>query len=494
MTNRLLLAAALLLVALPCLGQEIYVQAQNHLEASHDIEVNEFADIAEDWLDLDLYGEGFRVGIRYSSFLPPDRAVTSTGESSEGVTHRFAELEFGDSRLRVGTFTKLFGRGLIFRSYENRDLRLDTNLDGFLLEHDGGWWQGCILNGRSAGGSMETAERTRQDRFSGADGSATKGPLTLGASFLTIVGTDGEDKPKPEYHALRAGLLLGDLQIDWEGARTLPMDGTDGGRGHILEASWGKGDFSFYGGLKRYRDLAVVSGDGALYNQPPVLIHDHRVTLLGRHPHQLDPNDEKGFLIDAAWSSDLGNFLTSYSETRHINGEMGSSDLRESFIEWDGFDMFGLESAHWIVDFKKAAVQNMFYEMDWDYYFTFAADAHWPLLGGTAVAIWEHQHKHSEEIGDFDDEFFSVEYQTQEGLTFSLIGEWLNWDRDQQIHEGQIEERTFWGGVQIATTLAERHSLRLFAGSRREGQICIGGVCRYEPAFDGVELTLISSF
>ncbi len=129
----------------PAAAAEITVQANNDLQASHDVETDR--DIVEDWFDLDLYGENFQLGLRYSSFAPPDPIVSTDLKSSEGITHRFAELQLEATRLRVGTFTKLFGRGLVLRSFENRDLRVDTNLDGFLLEREGGWWRGAMLWG-----------------------------------------------------------------------------------------------------------------------------------------------------------------------------------------------------------------------------------------------------------------------------------------------------------------------------------------------------------
>jgi hypothetical protein len=42
--------------------------------------------------------------------------------------------------------------------------------------------------------------------------------------------------------------------------------------------------------------------------------------------------------------------------------------------------------------------------------------------------------------------------------------------------------------------LTENHDATLFVGSRQGGFICIGGRCRWEPEFEGVELKLFSHF
>jgi hypothetical protein len=494
------LAAALLLGlvgAARATETDINVQATNDLQAGHDIETDR--DIVEDWLDLDLYGENFQLGLRYSSFSPPDPIVSTDLKSSEGITHRFAELQLEATRLRVGTFTKLFGRGLVLRSFENRDLRVDTNLDGFLLEREGGWWRGAMLSGRTETGQMETAERSRADRFSGADLEATRGPLSVGGSFLTL---ERPNSPaRPELHALRAGFARGPLSLDWEGAQHLPDTPTSEdrrGAGHVIEGSYLVGPLGIYAGYKRYRDMAVLTQDQNLMNQPPVLIHDSRATLLNRHPHQLDPSDEKGLLADVSLNTGLGQFLVSYAETQHIDERLGQNSFQESFLEWDRAGLGPFESGHFILDFKKAPYYDTRDlanpEWVWDYFLTTVLDLRLPVPQGTLIGAWEHQHKRAEHSGEFDDELFELEYEHASGWSLSLLGEFLEWTRAQQLAEQQATERTRWLGMQLAARLGDHHGLRLYVGGRRAGYLCVGGVCRYEPAFDGVELALISRF
>ena len=501
MTRRGPALAAALLLGLVGGGRAnaegITVQANNDLQASHDVETDR--DIVEDWLDLDLYGENFQLGLRYSSFAPPDPIVSTDLESSEGITHRFAELQLEATRLRVGTFTKLFGRGLVLRSFENRDLRVDTNLDGVLLEREGGWWRGALLTGRTETGQMETGEKRRADRFSGADLEAARGPLTLGGSFLTL---ERPSSPaRPELHALRAGFAHGPLTLDWEGARHLADDAAAGdarGAGHVIEGSYLVGPLGVYAGYKRYRDMAVLTQEQKLMNQPPLLIHDPRATLMNRHPHQLDPDDEKGLLADVSLSTGLGEFLVSYAETQHIDERFGQNSFQESFLEWDRVGLGPFEAGHFILDFQKVPYYDARDlarpEWVWDYYLTTVLDLRLPVPQGTVVGGWEHQHKRADHSGEYDDELFVLEYEHASGWSLGILGEFLDWTREQQLIEQQATERSRWSGVQVAAPLGERHNLRLFAGGRRAGYLCIGGVCRYEPAFDGVELSLTSRF
>lgn len=499
MTRTRALAAAvfLLVTALPAAAGEIYVQAQNDLQASHDTETEQ--DIVEDWLDLDLYGDGFQLGLRYSSFSPPDPIVSTDLKSSEGITHRFAELQLDDTLLRVGNFTKLFGRGLIFRSFENRDLRLDTNLDGFLVEQEGGWWRGALLSGRVESGQLETGERQRADRFSGADLEFDYGLMNVGGSFLTLEQPNSSERP--ELHALRVSVGDGPFSLDWEGARHLPDDPDDGdarGAGQLVELSYLAGPFGLYAGYKHYKGMSVLTQDQKLMNQPPVLIHDQRATLINRHPHQLDPNDEKGYLVDLSVSTPLGEILLSRATTEHLDEELGLNAYEETYVEWDRAGLGPFESGHLIVDFQKAPFFDASELADphwaWDYFVTTALDLRLPVPQGTLVGIWEHQHKNAEHVGNYNDELLILEYEHRDGWSVGVLGEFLDWSREQQLIEQQPKDRSVWSGVQVAAPIGDRHNLRLFVGGRREGYICVGGVCRFEPAFDGVELSLISRF
>ncbi len=53
-------------------------------------------------------------------------------------------------------------------------------------------------------------------------------------------------------------------------------------------------------------------------------------------------------------------------------------------------------------------------------------------------------------------------------------------------------KRKFWALVQAAYKLNDYIDVSLLVGSRQAGNICIGGVCRYEPEFEGVELKMFT--
>jgi len=481
----LLAASALVLMASGSpLAEEIYFQGQNQLEASYDTESEK--KIVEEWLDLEVYGGPLHMGLQWSAFPWPDPTVSDPEVTGfESLTQRFAELEWGRHRLRVGTFTQLFGRGLALRSYENRNLRIDSNLDGAVYEiSDLAGWNVILLRGSPDVGPMEHYARSHKGRLSGLDLGRRLGSFSLGASTVSL------DTPGAVRHGgfqtFRGGASSSLLQFDYEGGFRYG-DGIEG-QGHVLETSLYLGPLSLSGGYKHYEQFAGL-------NQAPVLVHDQRATLLNRHPHQLDMNDEKGYLLDLSANTPLGAFLLSTARTQHLDGGPGENDALESFLEWDrNYSGDFVLSTHSVIVYQRKAQVTPLQTWEYDEYLTFTGDARFGVLGQELMLEWEHQHKDSRLLGEYDDDLLVAEFIHRTGWSLSLLGEFLGWTRAQQITEGQGVDRSRWTGLQLAGPLGDDREVRLFAGGRRAGYLCIGGVCRYEPAFDGVELSFLSRF
>jgi hypothetical protein len=485
MNSKVAIATALIFVsAFGVLGEEIYFQGQNQIDTSYDTERER--KIVEEWLDLDFYGGPFSLGFQWSAFPYPDPTVSDPEATGfEKLTHRYAELEWGRQRLRVGTFTKLLGRGLALRSYENRDLRIDSNLDGAVYELScPGRWQLTLLRGSLDTGPMEHFGRRHSGSLSAIDLERNLGRITLGST------TVNHDTPGAASHmglqTFRGSASNSLIQLDYEGG--FRFGDSQDGQGHIFEGSLLFGPFSLFGGYKHYEHFTGL-------NQGPVLIHDQRATLLNRHPHQLNMDNEKGYLLDLSANTPLGSFLVSYSLTQQLDGGSSENDFTESFLEWDQFFSGDkLLSAHVILDFQKKFVNTPLDHLVEENFITLAGDIRLGLGSLELMLEWEHQHWDSGFVGELDDDLLAAELLASNGWSLSLLTEFLNWTEEQQLLLGEPEIRSRWSGLQLAGPIGDRHELRVFAGGRRAGYICIGGVCRYEPAFDGVELTLLTRF
>ena len=81
------------------------------------------------FLNLIYTNGNFSTGLRYESYRDPMLGFDSRYKGS-GIAYRYASYKVEDFEITVGNFYEQFGSGLIFRSYEERNLGLDNAMDG----------------------------------------------------------------------------------------------------------------------------------------------------------------------------------------------------------------------------------------------------------------------------------------------------------------------------------------------------------------------------
>ncbi|NTV04184.1 hypothetical protein HGA89_04610, partial [bacterium] len=116
------------------------------------------------------------------------------------------------------------------------------------------------------------------------------------------------------------------------------------------------------------------------------------------------------------------------------------------------------------------------------------------LWHATAVDSWslKAEHQHVEDtgtphggLGEFDRQFFTLEYAHAGQWTLSAM---LETNNKYVAQREFLEGAGPYPALQAVRTLQDGSLLSLWAGKRLGGYVCAGGVCKYEPAFEGVEL------
>jgi len=112
------------------------ISISNQLEYS--IEKDSDDEILEDWFDLRYQTDPFSFGARFEVFQPSERSAGKEqnlppDSTFQDVAFRFVDFQRDGIRVTVGNFYDIFGRGIAFRSYENRDVRIDNSLDGIRI-------------------------------------------------------------------------------------------------------------------------------------------------------------------------------------------------------------------------------------------------------------------------------------------------------------------------------------------------------------------------
>jgi hypothetical protein len=470
--------AALAAGASPASGAiEGQVSATDQFEYSYQSETRR--EIFENWLDVSYLFGSLRTGVLLNS-----RSPSEEGDRANELRHRFVEFSSDDLVVRAGHFYGLFGRGLLFAAYEDRTIRVDTALDGLMASGSFGPVRGAAFSGTPSGIARD---------IRGADIEADLGrSLSIGGSGLT-------------YQAPGAAAGAAAVNREWVAAGRLSGMFSFGDA--YLECGWKKGyDFetalddeahpgrALYGSVniavgpvalavegKDYDRFAVLPrADGRVtLNNPPALTREHGYTLLSRNAHNLDPDDEVGAQAEITVTGPSGwDAIVNANRTRNHDGDLLFEEAYAS-LEKERFGDFRVRGAFGYQD-SEGLHQLAIGEATW-----FADPVH-------AVTVQaQHEHVRLEggpdvDLGAFDQQLYGVEISRSPHWTVTGLIEVNNKYPEQRFLPG--EKKGPFPAIAISYASSDGSAVTLWAGKRQAGRVCTGGVCKFEPAFEGIEL------
>lgn len=476
----------------------------NQLEYSYDIE--DKREIFENWFNLD-YSKGiFSAGLRFDIFQPndPDPSISRGKEKYADISYKYLKADFSDYdkgvSVTAGNFYSLFGRGLVLKSYEDRNIRIDNNLLGVKVDAK---YMNFALTALT--GMPENSLALRKDVLHAVD------LEYQGLRFLRIGGSVASNIPELEGVAKTTLAALRIQPSFWnfdfyaeygiKQNEDINQNIFNGEKSFIGEAFYGSmnfylGSFSLVGEIKHYDNYAFNSYDGTVtYNTPPSLRKEYTYQLLNRHPSPLEQSNERGFQIEANYNLDYDTYfnanfgmtetLPASSYFQKVNGFTNAviTQHKEFFIQanrnWN-------ESLTTILSFgyneeMQTSTENIAPIIEQRFYF---GDIN------TIKVVLEHQHT-TNRISDekYYSNVLALEYLRSPNLSVSLVTE----VETKEPEEGKTL-RKLWSFIQFGYKILENTNLSLLIGSRQAGNICIGGVCRFEPEFRGVELKMLTRF
>ena len=460
-----------LLLSLPAL-LHAQLAVKNHLEwtdwADYDRQ------IWENWTDVSYQRNHLQVGARYEINHPPDPFIYPRDSLLQefDLTFAYAEYYRNQWRVRAGNVYSMFGRGLTLRTYENRNLRVDTNILGGMVEY-----YHNLFTIKTIGGKIRDKYNRRHDTVYGADVELNPwSSLQLGANYLYQTNPEGRTSH------------IGAARLNWfwewgdvyaEVAKPQWHNATSS----YIGVSGFVGDVTVLLEYKNYNRLAFTNRYGTTYNAPPALTREHTFTLLNRHPHALNVNDEQGYQVEVTWSPLLrwdmiANHSQTLSQTRQRLFEEYYVESHNYFFN-DKLETRG--AAAWTFDFT-TNTENI----------TTALDPQFELSERDVIHLsWQHQHtKNRFDLSEYDTELFQIEYSRSPYGTLALVGEYTN---QYQINTVDMDRHTWLYGL-LTLNFWNNQQVQLLYGSRQAGFVCVGGICRYEPEFRGIEVRLVTRF
>jgi thiol-disulfide isomerase/thioredoxin len=433
-------------------------------------------EIFENWLDASYQFGGFRTGILLNGQAPGEE-----GERRNDIRHRFLEFSSGAVEVRAGHFYGLYGRGLVFNAYEDRTVRVDTRLDGVAVRYRRDRLGAAAFSGSPAARSLDL--RAFDVEYNPV------GTLHVAATGLTyrpdtFEADDGKvHRENVSAVRLRENFTFGDFYVEqgWKtGYDFDPFDdGTDAGKALYANLNLYRGPFSASWEFSDYNRFEVVSrADGVTaLNRPPALASEFAWTLLNRAPHTLNANDEEGRKLDLTYANPSGwSLLASGADIERHDGatiyQLGYiSAAKDRLGDFRLLGAFGYQDSDGLRQ-------------------TVAGEVTWLATPTRSLTLQaEQQHVRvgggpGFDLGAYDQQWLKLEYETAPRWAVAAILE-LNDKYDAQRSPG--EPAGPFPATQVTYTLSRGGNLNLWFGQRQSGFLCSGGVCKFEPEFEGVE-------
>jgi len=500
-------------------------------EVPEEVLMNGFANI-------NMAYRGFTVGLRYESYQNALLGYDPRYRGN-GIPYRFASYSQDNLEVTVGNFYEQFGTGMVFRTYEERDLGIDNAMDGMRLVYrplDGVTLRGVIGQQRlffdTGPGIVRGFDaRVRLNSIiSALEESDSR--WTIGGSVVSKYQRD----QNPLYHlpenvAAFAGRLnygRGPVSLSAEYAHKVNDPSAENsfiykdGQALHLNASYARRGMGLLVSAKRidnmgFRSDRNATGNDLQINYLPPTTRQHLYSLSGMYPYATQPNGEIGLMAEATFTLPRGTTLGGeYGTTITLNFSHAHAIHKEALHDTipvgqpgtDGYrsDFFRLGDEKYFQDVNMEVSRRfsrtfralfsyayIFYNQNVVEGYVDREDvkAHILItdmtyrLPGRRSLRWELQHLSTQQDNQ-DWAMAMVEYSIAPKWFFSVSNQYNygNDDPDLRIHYYSVSAGYSSGGNRFS----------LSYGKQREGIVCVGGVCRQVPASNGFTLRVTSSF
>ncbi len=456
----------------------------------------------ENRLRLDVYRGNIRVGGRLLYFRPSQQDKRSFNLIDENrIDKRYIEATLDPFKLRAGHFSDLWGSGLVFSAFENRDLYFDSELDGFRGQLDLGPLTVTAIRGSSVDGYL-----VKHAEVTGAHVSGQVGSSTVGMSYALIdsVATYPDDRT---VRGIDWRFSRGIATVYGERAWNKIGFGDEAPEAHATYAGFvlSKWNYSLLFDYKDYDYRRYTP----FQNRPTVYREVGPRLLQGREPHTLNPADEVGYQVELSGQVTSSSYVTvHYNLTSKRTGEdefiplPNRKDVHSPYLE-------GFVS----LDQDLPKERHLFAELGlneqvaagWQKHKWIWAKFRTPVKRKATIEIETEQMlvtDHVRDDRDFHDQLYGVAWEPTTTFSLALSSQFSD-DEDLLHKEGRAKLLTdldlfpneaSWLSVETAIMFGEgAHRLIAFYGRERGGLKCSNGVCRQVQAFSGWRLTLESS-
>jgi len=501
----------------------------------------------------------FQAGIRYESYLPQQLGYSAPARfKGSGIGYRYASYTDDDLSITVGNFYEQFGNGIIFRSFEDRNLGLENAMDG--VKVTGQPFKGLYLKG--VFGKMRV---DFNDGIVNSDGfirgidaeinineldsslASLKTKVTLGGSFVSrfqaSTRTDLDIPKNVGIYGGRIKLIRGNWSISSEYAEKINDPAGDSrfgyanpypsqdiyNRGYAMQSNLTYSQKGFAVSLDSkylnnfsFRPDRDIQGVGPMINFHPALTKQHSYMLASQfYAYASQPTAELANMAEISYT---------FKKETLLGGKYGTqvtaNFARATGIQIDANDplSFSEDRIAYEAPFYKGSDNVLFQDFNIEVkkkiskklktkltYFNFIYNNDVNLgaifLDGTQVKGTIDAHvivaeaniktKKKQNLRIVAQTLFTDEHQGDWAglvLEYSISPHWNFSLVDLYNYGNSIKENVLHYPLGGMAYSKDAHRISVEYGKRRAGLFCVGGVCRVVPASNGLSLTLTSNF
>lgn len=503
-----------------------------------------------------LYTNGdFSAGMRFEAYLNPILGFDPQYKGA-GIGYRFISYKKDFLEFTLGNYYEQFGNGLIFRSYEERNLGLDNAMDGVRVIARP--YKGITIKGIIGKQRKYWEKIWENDNFGlvrGIDGELSlnslikpmqdsKFRIDFGGSFISLYqkansryinSSDGSlyQVNIPENIGAGAARLVLNYE-KWNLNAEYAYKGQDPNavNGYIFshgDAFYVSTGYSQKGlginiSAKRIDNMSFKSnrdetGNMLNINYLPALTRQHAYSLFAMYPYASQVNGEMGIQADIMYKIKKNTLLggkygmdlkLNYSKTMSIDKSPVNTISSDSYEGTLGYNsnFFSIGKESYYEEYNLELTRKLSKDLKLNFMYSyqifnpiafghdgdafvyanvFALDATQKLgknsLRGELQWLITEQNYGDWAKGDW----------LQGTLEYNIKGNWFIAISDQWNYGNKYEDKVHYYNIACGYNKGSNR-VSLSYGKQRNGIICIGGVCREMPAFNGLFFTITSSF
>lgn len=501
---------------------------------------------SNDYLKLDYVNGRFSVGVQGEAYLPAlqgydDLRNNGFDKLKVMLASKYIQWQDANYSVMVGDVYDQFGNGLIFRSFEDRQLGINNSIEGGRVTAT----FGNIVSVKALFGRprlYSSANGYSRGWIGSQYARSTVGGADLSVSLSDIIGSEElmmsiegsyvnrRERLDRELNGMNYGtdyfpyfeltspdlnMYSARLNLDYKG---FTLRGEYAGKGKdissgavlgkaakgsavLAELGYNVGGLSVSAQVRRlemmgtslslYGNLGVM---GNTLNYLPALTRQHTYMLAALNPCQMNAEGELAAQADVYYTlrskqsrQRYWNFHANYSTAYTLKSYQTASGKRE--LLWR--DMNVDVERQWNKQWKSTL---MFSRQEWN-----TSHGQGPALPSTTyvsnIFVGDVMYKINKK--------FSLRMEAQYLLSNDYEGDWVaglvefnvapHWSVffSDMYNLGTTKTNYYNGGLSFTHN---RTRVQVSYGRNRAGYVCSGGVCRYQPAYTGVNLMLTTSF